>query len=220
MLPKRDTTTKETANRGGDSRASVRTGKPSPSFPYNFPPESQFLTAEYRGLPPRDEHPLFDHHPQKECDGRIALRSSASQRQVAVWSTPRRVTVTSYRLLRLSLNVVSPGYFVCFRDVDHDVLPDDFYICSSSPNLSSQLQTHVFACLVRQDTEALYAPQGPPKTRHLTLPNLLLYLLPQLKAFPSNLLVKLKAPQDTVKRKASHRRGVRYLQSIYLIKNK
>lgn len=180
MLPKRDTTTKETANRGGDSRASVRTGKPSPSFPYNFPPESQFLTAEYRGLPPRDEHPLFDHHPQKECDGRIALRSSASQRQVAVWSTPRRVTVTSYRLLRLSLNVVSPGYFVCFRDVDHDVLPDDFYICSSSPNLSSQLQTHVFACLVRQDTEALYAPQGPPKTRHLTLPNLLLYLLPQL----------------------------------------
>lgn len=96
-------------------------------------------------------------------------------------------------------------FFFC--DVDHDVLPDDFYICSSSPNLSSQLQTHVFACLLRQDTEALYAPQGPPKTRHLTLPNLLLYLLPQLKAFPSNLLVKLKAPQETVKRKASHRRG-------------
>lgn len=58
------------------------------------------------------------------------------------------------------------------------------------------------------------------RTNSRSYPNLILELLSQLNAFPFNLLFKLKAPQDTVKkRKWQATDGVKKLQNIYLMKN-
>lgn len=59
------------------------------------------------------------------------------------------------------------------------------------------------------------------RTNSRSYPNLILELLSQLNAFPFNLLLKLKAPQDTVKKRKWQATdgGGKKLQNIHLMKN-